>query len=168
MLWDAASLLGLVRKSDASWQFTDLKTIQTSNLPAVDSQAQVLVDKLMASIAVFGQCLFTDFNAFAAYWSALQFNDFNEFLAAFYRFVPYAKLGVDAEPEVKSVYPHPPAQNADIVPLGLLRQKVVIRRVNSVFLANAPDLLLDADTLVDFALRVEEEAIPLSLPERVS
>lgn len=160
MLLDAARLMGLVdRKADNAWKFTDLKDIPLGPVKEENPEATALAEDVRDKIDSFSKRLFTDFKSFEVFWIGQKFVDVQDYLDAFYCYVPYVKLGVDDEAEVKSLE----SDNISELKRGLARQAAVIRRMNEVFLKNTPDDIPESvrESLVDFALRVEDESIPL-------
>lgn len=157
VLLDAARLMGLSnRKVDNGWKFTDLKALQLNELKTDDEQARVIIEKLKASIDDFRKNqLFTDFSSFKEFWLKQSFADAGDFLKKFYRFIPYVKLGIDDEVDLQI--------SKDSLQYALARQAVVIDRVRQVFLHNAPSDLPEfvRDSLPDYAVRVNDESIPI-------
>jgi hypothetical protein len=177
ILYDAARLMGMIdQKPNRAWKFLDLKATRLTSLDTGvgNEKTGSLAEDTRRKIKAFAdQYLFADFKTFAAYWSGLTFTSTEEYLQAFYRYIPYVKLGIDDEEEMEPLCTTS-ASDCEPLKLGFARQRVVLRRVNDVFLEPAPVDLPDIirESLLGFALRIEDEAIPLKTgagcaPERI-
>lgn len=157
VLLDVARLMALSdRKAERGWKFTDLKTLQLHKPETADEQAMAIIEKLQIRIEDFRKNqLFADFASFKAFWLKQTFTDEAYYLKQFYRFAPYVKLGVadeiDAQIDPKSLR------------YAFAKEVVVIDRVQQVFLHNAPEALPEfvRESLPDYAVRVNDEAIPI-------
>jgi hypothetical protein len=165
ILFDAARLMGLTNsQANEGWTFIKLKDIAFLRPQQEDEEAAVLSAEVKTKIEDFSQTLFSDFNSFKKFWLGLQFKNADMYLDAFYQYIPYAKLGVDDEEPVRQFYTE--NKNTEINPLklSLIRQKVVIDRLEQVFLKNAPgDLPIRVrESLYSYVVRLDEKAIPMS------
>ena len=162
MLFDAARLIGMHNKKPKNdWKFTAINSIDlNASLAAnTDLETQQLKENTTNTIKKLQEDVFLNFNDFQVFWQKKEFLTTQEYLDAFYRYIPYVKLGVDEEKEVRNIV----NPDKNILKLALARQKAVIRRVTDVFFSNKPKDIpeLITESLIDFSVRFEEESIPL-------
>lgn len=163
VLFDAAKLLGLVDVAEEQgWKFTRIKSLPLRISLDVDDEGRRLGQVLARKIGEFGQTLFTNFEDFARFWNAREFQDAEDFLRNFYRYAPFAKLGLDDE--LCAPFEAESAADRGQLRQDLARQNVAIRRLREIILPKAPDDVPEGlrESLLDYALRQDEEAIPLS------
>ncbi len=159
-LFDAGRLLGMHdRKVTPDWTYDSINsiTLKTEVDEKVEPQLKELRDQTSQKIEKFRKQLHISFKDFEVEWCDRQFDSTQAYLQAFYRYIPYVKLGIDEEPEVQSL-----GSDATVLQKDLARQGVVVRRVEMVFMQNKPDDMPEAivESLIDYAIRVGEESIP--------
>ncbi len=165
ILFDAARIIGIhTAKVSDNWEFTSIRTINVEQPSSIelDEATQELQQKTSQIIKKFQkEDIFTCFGDFKVFWCAEEFKTTQAYLDAFYRYIPYAKLGIDEEPIVKEAITAAPS----ILQLGLARQRAVINRVKTVFQSNIPKKLPSgiSESLIDYAVRTGEDNIPLQV-----
>lgn len=164
ILLDAARLIGISEKKPKKhWKFTDLQSVQLLELGTVqDECARLLSENTKKEINAFKNSIFFDFKSFATDWLSKKFLSTQEYLDAFYRYIPYVKLGVDNEITAQN-FKDALSQDQQSIKLELTRQHIVLNRISEVFFKNAPENLPESvrESLIDHALCFDNEAIPL-------
>lgn len=166
ILLDAARLIGLSEKKPGKlWKFTDLQSVQLLESRTVqDERVRLLSENTKKKIDEFKNSIFLDFNSFATDWLSKNFLSTHEYLEAFYRYIPYVKLGVDNEITMQNLKDSLP-QEQQSIKLELYRQRIILNRVSEIFFKNAPEDLPESvrESLIDYALCFDNETIPLKV-----
>ncbi|OQW41009.1 MAG: hypothetical protein A4S08_03095 [Proteobacteria bacterium SG_bin4] len=166
ILLDAARLIGLSEKKPGKlWRLTDLQSVQLLESGTVqDERVRLLSENTKKKIDEFKNSIFLDFNSFATDWLSKSFLSTQEYVEAFYRYIPYVKLGVDNEITMHNLKDSL-SQEQQSIKLELSRQRIVLNRISEVFFKNAPEELPESvrESLIDYALCFDNETIPLKV-----